>query len=1636
MLAVGVAFLAAYSPGVVAAPGTPGTPQPALTIYTENFQNRPGPAPIVKLNAYTGASGQTYTANANWLTDCNGWIASANQSVNSAAQVTECVSQNTWNMTQRLSWALGMHTGQSQAAAQGNYAVSAFTAGNPGAGLVEFQTATNIAFATSNRFVAFSVDVAAVNCGVSAPLLQFSLLDGGGAATPAGSQINACTSGTTRTVPALGAAASGAINTGTYSSNGAVLISGASVGVRMVNNNGSGTGNDHAFDNIRILDATPQLDKSFSPTSLGVGGVTTLTFTITNTSELGAKNGWSFTDTLPAGLTVASADIATNCPAGVLTAPVGATAISLSGNLTAGLASCTATVPVRSTTAGTYTNDASNITSSVGLNPPGSTSVTYNTQPSFGACNATMYLGQGVPSGLFEFDTGSNPFVVAAVGPTSSNQYNAIAMHPTDGYIYGLEISATPNTLVRIGSDGSVTNLGTITGFPGGSVSGEIGPDGTYYVATSTTLYRVNLATMTATPVPLSQSVGTLDMGWHNGLLYTAVDGAGLFAINPANGNVTAVGPTGVAGNFGGMFGATNGVFGSNNSGGFYQFNVTTGAATLISNLQGSGSNDGAKCVTTPLGFPADLTITKTDNQTVYSPGLDTTYTIVVSNSGPFGVQGATVSDPLPAGITTANWTCVGAGGVCGAASGVGGISTTASLPVGGTATYTLTMSVPAGFTGDLVNTATVTNPPDSPDPDTSTNTSTDTNVPQAPAMTIVKTGTLNDLDGDGLLDLGETINYTFRVTNTGNVPLSGVTVSDPLVTVNQGPQTLAPGGAFTFTASYTPSQADIDNGSVVNTASGTGTDPSGGTITSPPDTVTVPPEQTPGLTIVKTGTLNDLDGDGLIDLGETISFAFLATNTGTLTMSNVMINDPMVTIDQGPQTLAPGASFTFTATYTPTQADIDTGAVTNTASATGTEPGGGTTESPPDTVTVPPEQTPGLTIVKTGTLNDLDGDGLLDPGETISYAFLVRNTGTVTQTNVSVDDPLVTIDQGPQTLAPGGSFTFTATYTPTQADIDNGSVVNTASGTGTDPGGSTTTSPPDTVTVPPDQTPGLTVVKTGTLNDLDGDNLLDAGETISYAFLVRNTGTVTLTNVMVEDPLVTIDQGPQTLAPGAIFTFTARYTPTQADVDNGSVVNTATATGTPPSGPPITSPPDTVTIPPSPVSLGTVKTGVFNDLDGYGNASLGDTITYTILITNEGGQTANDVWPLDAGPTFNGRPAANSLSTFEPGPVTLAPGQSQAFTATYVLDQTDIDNAAGLADGVENTARAQGSFNGINVPSSTARSEVTIPAAASGDISVAKIALRRQIRRGEEAPFAITVTNHAGSSATGLTIVDTLPSGFRYVEGSASIGGVAATPVIDGRRVVFEGINVPANAAVEIRLRMLALSSAGPGEHVNRASVTDAAGNPLAPDATATVEIMIEPVFDCSEIIGRVFDDKNRNGYQDEGELGLPGVRLATVKGWLVTTDAHGRFHVACAALPDQRIGSNFIMKLDPRTLPSGYRLTTENPRVVRLTAGKMTSLDFGVAIGRVVRLDLQDQAFEPGSTELLPQWAAGVDQLIGVLDEEQSVLRLSYIDPGADPELAEDRLRQVSDLIRDRWERLSGQYRLEIEMRVETGL
>jgi hypothetical protein len=192
-------------------------------------------------------------------------------------------------------------------------------------------------------------------------------------------------------------------------------------------------------------------------------------------------------------------------------------------------------------------------------------------------------------------------------------------------------------------------------------------------------------------------------------------------------------------------------------------------------------------------------------------------------------------------------------------------------------------------------------------------------------------------------------------------------------------------------------------------------------------------------------------------------------------------------------------------------------------------------------------------------------------------------------------------------------------------------------------------------------------------------------------------------------------------------------------------------------------------------------------------------------------------------------------------------------------------------------------------------------------------------------------------------------------------------------------------------------------------------------------VRVVPDPTFDCSDVIGKVFDDKNINGYQDAGEPGIPNIRLATVNGLLVTTDAQGRYHVTCAMVPNELRGSNFLMKLDERTLPTGFRVTTENPRDVRLTRGKMSKLNFGATIHRVVRLDVTDAAYTADAFKA--EWKVKLEQMPELLKQRPSVLRLAY-KVGADgEETARKRLKALSQEMRAKWKAKDCCHLLQIE-------
>ncbi|WP_159449452.1 DUF7507 domain-containing protein [Okibacterium fritillariae] len=644
---------------------------------------------------------------------------------------------------------------------------------------------------------------------------------------------------------------------------------------------------------------------------------------------------------------------------------------------------------------------------------------------------------------------------------------------------------------------------------------------------------------------------------------------------------------------------------------------ATTAIATTGLTLFGATSQQDS-------GLCSELTIAKSSDPTsgtLVALGQTVTYSITLANANGTAPAQVDLTDDLSSVLDDATVTSAPA-----VSSGTAltidpvannGFRISGIIPVGGqtTITYAVTINDPATGDRQLSNYVipTGTTPPTSCDPD---NLACTTNPISDPALTIAKTVAPADQTS---YEVGEELTYSFLVTNTGNVTLTDVVVNEgdfngsgELGAVTPASvATLAPGASTTFTATYTLTQADVDRGNTANTATATGVPPTGPPIESPPSTVEVPSVPAPALTIAKTVAPADQTS---YEVGEELTYSFLVTNTGNVTLTDVVVNEGDfngsgelgAVTPASVATLAPGASTTFTATYTLTQADVDRGNTANTATATGVPPTGPPIESPPSTVEVPSVSAPAITVVKTA---DIAAQEDYVVGQVVTYSFLVTNTGNVSLTDITVNEgefsgagelSEVTCPAEPAALAPGEQITCTATYTVVQADVDAGTITNNATVTGTPPnGGTPPTSPPSEVTVPSPPAPGIAVVKTANV-----EKATAVGQLITYSFQVTNTGNVTLSNVAVDEGKFTgagslsaiiCPAEAASLAPGQQITCTATYKVTQADLTAGSISNTATATGVPPTGPPIESSPSTVkvsTVKVSTPGLGLASTG------------------------------------------------------------------------------------------------------------------------------------------------------------------------------------------------------------------------------------------------------------------------------------------------------------------------------------------------------------------------------------------------------------------------------------------------------------
>ncbi len=362
-------------------PGTPGTPQPGTPVYTETFSNQNASVLPISILNYTGgaaAANSTYTASTQYTpagNQCNGWVMSG---TTPAAPLTDLGCANnvttTWPALQQMARALGVAQGQTTTQAATNQVLTSYTNATNGAiaAGTQFRTVNTIP-AIAGHYYAVSAYFAAINCpaagGANQPKETFSLIVNGSPIVLS-TGLNPCTTNTFAAQVAKLQSAAYQIPVGTT----------ANLGLSLFNATASGSGNDAAFDLPQIVDVTPQLDKAFSPTVITNGSTSKMTLTVTNTSDLMAKNDWFITDALPTNLKIAAApNVGGTCvqrtgAAYVVTAPAGGTSVSVTGgDLALNEASCTITVDVTSTVNGTYINGPANITTN--LNPPANASL-------------------------------------------------------------------------------------------------------------------------------------------------------------------------------------------------------------------------------------------------------------------------------------------------------------------------------------------------------------------------------------------------------------------------------------------------------------------------------------------------------------------------------------------------------------------------------------------------------------------------------------------------------------------------------------------------------------------------------------------------------------------------------------------------------------------------------------------------------------------------------------------------------------------------------------------------------------------------------------------------------------------------------------------------------------------------------------------------------------------------------------------------------------------------------------------------------------------------------------------------------------------------------------------------------------
>jgi uncharacterized repeat protein (TIGR01451 family) len=911
---------------------------------------------------------------------------------------------------------------------------------------------------------------------------------------------------------------------------------------------------------------------------------------------------------------------------------------------------------------------------------------------------------------------------------------------------------------------------------------------------------------------------------------------------------------------------------------------VNNAARATATQFDPDSANNLANATTT-VGPSTDLQLTKTADRATASIGDAITYTLTIRNDGPSTATGVTLSDPLPAGlnpgaVTSSQGTCATAGQAVSCTVG--------TLASGATATVTIAGTVRSSAAGTtLANTATVTG--DQPDPTPADNAAGPANTTIAGAADLRVTAGVDQ----PTTQVGDLITYTFDLRNLGPHPASaidfvaslpsGVTLESisapgmtcqPMPTGCSGGALAAGGGPLTVTIT---ARALLAASGQVLTATGTvsaaQSDPN---LTNNTDAVNV--TVGPATDLVLTKTVNRATAQ----IGDALTYTLVARNNGPATATGATVTDTLpaglnpgtATSTQGSCTvagqvvtcavgsLASGQSETITIGAT-VRAAAAASTISNIAQLTGDQHD----PTPGDATTLP-------ATTDIGAAADLDVTQSVDQpsvnvGDTVQYTVTVRNNGPQTATGIALTDDLpaglsilsITPAQGTcgtgdpfacalGSLASGAQTTVVISARVTAAD---GTFPNTASATATqfDPNGSNNSATAATSSGPATD---LRISKTA------DRAAADVGDTITWTITATNDGPSAATGVVLTDTAPAgVTLGAATAPPGTTCTTAGQVVSCarSGSLPSGSSI-TVTLTGTvqlASAGSPLTNAatvagnefdPDTAN------NLSSVTTTVNAAADlriaksvDRATANVGDTLTWTVIATNDGPSTATGVVVTDdlpTGTTLQSRTSTQGSCSVAGAQVICAIG-SLASGASATVTLTATVNTSAAESPVDNTARVTSSV--LDPDPSDNLSTASTSVGPAGDLRLSKSVDRASANVGDTLTYTLTARNLGPSAQTGVAITDTLPTSLQLSgtptssQGSCSIVGQTVTCALGG---------LANGATATVTIQATVRASASNTTVQNSATVSGGRFDPdPANDVSPVVSTTIAPAADLA---------------------------------------------------------------------------------------------------------------------------------------------------------------------------------------------